>query len=115
MAGNAVRLSEDLIGEARNEAAIMSRSITSQVEHWAKLGRAIEQSPGFDYGRVKAALRAQISPDELEAEEREVYFVESAESLRHGNAEEDRFFADLRKRHAEQAVDTSALGDKLSP
>lgn len=112
MAGNAVRLSEELIGEARNEAAIMSRSITSQVEHWAKLGRAIEQSPGFDYGRVQSALRAQISPDDLAAEEREIYFVESAESLRHGNPEEDRFFAELRKRHAEQAVDTNVLGDK---
>lgn len=112
MAGNAVRLSKELIGEARNEAAIMSRSITSQVEHWAKLGRAIEQSPGFDYARVQSALRAQLSPDELDAEEREVYFVESAESLRHGNPEEERFFSELRKRHAEQAVDTGVLGDE---
>ena len=38
----AVKLSDDLITEARAEAEASDRSLTSQIEHWARLGREIE-------------------------------------------------------------------------
>jgi ParD-like antitoxin of type II bacterial toxin-antitoxin system len=38
----AVKLSDDLVEEAREEAKAADRSITSQIEHWARLGRQIE-------------------------------------------------------------------------
>lgn len=38
----AVKLSDDLITEARAEAEATDRSLTAQIEHWARLGREIE-------------------------------------------------------------------------
>lgn len=40
--GMPVKLSDDLVRSARLEAAATDRSITAQIEHWAKLGRAVE-------------------------------------------------------------------------
>jgi hypothetical protein len=37
-----VKLSDDLVQLARAEAEAAHRSIASQVEHWARLGRAVE-------------------------------------------------------------------------
>ncbi len=37
-----VKLSDDLVSEAREEAKAADRSITSQIEHWARLGRTVE-------------------------------------------------------------------------
>ena len=47
----AVRLSKRIISAAREAGQIHTRSIAAQVEHWAKLGRAIENAP-----RVEKAL-----------------------------------------------------------
>jgi hypothetical protein len=40
--GVPVKLSDDLVNEAREEAKAADRSITSQIEHWARLGRTVE-------------------------------------------------------------------------
>lgn len=40
--GMPVKLSDNLVSAARAEAAAEDRSITAQIEHWAKLGRAVE-------------------------------------------------------------------------
>lgn len=40
--GMPVKLSDDLVEQAREEAKAADRSITSQIEHWARLGRSIE-------------------------------------------------------------------------
>jgi hypothetical protein len=37
-----VKLSDELVESAREEAANTDRSITSQIEHWAKIGRSVE-------------------------------------------------------------------------
>lgn len=44
--GMPVKLSDDLVTLARKEAETADRSITSQIEHWAKLGRAVETALG---------------------------------------------------------------------
>jgi hypothetical protein len=42
-----VKLSGELVEEARHSAARFHRSLTSQIEHWAAIGRAVEaQLPG---------------------------------------------------------------------
>lgn len=42
-----VKLSGELVEEARNSAKLFHRSLTGQIEHWATIGRAIEsQVPG---------------------------------------------------------------------
>ena len=40
--GMPVKLSDELVQSARAEAEATDRSITAQIEHWAKLGRAVE-------------------------------------------------------------------------
>jgi hypothetical protein len=41
--GMPVKLSDDLINDARQEAEVTDRSLTSQIEHWARLGRKVER------------------------------------------------------------------------
>jgi hypothetical protein len=38
-----VKLSDDLVRDARQEAEAADRSLTSQIEHWARLGRKVEK------------------------------------------------------------------------
>ena len=42
MAGIPVRLSAHLATRAKQVAAVQDRSLTEQVEHWARLGEAVE-------------------------------------------------------------------------
>jgi hypothetical protein len=43
-----VKLSDELVELARKEAAAAERSITAQIEHWAKLGRSVEAALRHD-------------------------------------------------------------------
>ncbi len=40
--GMPVKLSDELVESAREESASTDRSITGQIEHWAKIGRSVE-------------------------------------------------------------------------
>lgn len=42
--GIPVRLSADLAARARTAATTQERSLTEQVEHWARLGQAVEDA-----------------------------------------------------------------------
>jgi len=46
--GMPVKLSEDLVNEARQEAKASNRSITAQIEHWAKIGSSVESAMRHD-------------------------------------------------------------------
>lgn len=65
-----VKLPSDLIDAARQDAAVFSRSIGGQVEHWARIGQALESVPGYSVERVRAARQgrfdaAALCEDEL--------------------------------------------------
>ena len=61
MAGSVpIRLSAALANRARRAADIQDRSLTEQVEHWARLGQAVE---GAVFSSTIACLKA-ISYDE---------------------------------------------------
>lgn len=68
-----IKISESAKQLAAQAASVNSRSISAQVEHWMKIGRAIEQSPGFNYERVQKALHAELNQDELSEEELAIY------------------------------------------
>jgi len=94
---SAVKLGAEFVELARSEGHVMGRSIAGQVEHWARLGRAVERAPGFEYERVRAALSAQASFDDLTADEQAVALAELEEYLEHLPREPDAdFFARLR-------------------
>jgi hypothetical protein len=60
--GLPIKLSEALTLAARTEARVFERSIASQVEHWAQIGRAVEQLLGHDQ---VAALKRQAGAREF--------------------------------------------------
>lgn len=77
----AVKLSDELVESARGESSLWSRSMTQQIEHWARIGRALERSGSVDVGRLRAALRAEVAFDELSAEERVVVLGELEQAV----------------------------------
>jgi ParD-like antitoxin of type II ParDE toxin-antitoxin system len=93
----AIKLSDAFVNLARGESRIMGRSIAGQVEHWARLGRAVERAPGFDYGRIRSVLSARQSFDDLTADEQAVALAEIEAYLEDLPREGDAaFFAALR-------------------
>jgi len=54
--GMPVKLSDELVESAREEAANTDRSITSQIEHWVKIGRSVEKV--LRHQDIKALKRA---------------------------------------------------------
>ncbi|MVF14805.1 hypothetical protein FT643_21950 [Ketobacter sp. MCCC 1A13808] len=91
-----VNMSDEMMAMAEQEIVVSSRSLADQIEHWARIGRAIEESPSFDYQRVKAALTASIPYDDLNSAEKTVYLDEMDElSWAEPSAEEKAFYAKL--------------------
>lgn len=66
----AVKINDDLAAAARAEAELMSRSMTEQVEHWMRIGRALERLPGVSMAKVRTVLNAGRDFDDLNADER---------------------------------------------
>lgn|SRR5689334_13953863 len=60
--GVPVRLSEALTVRARTAASVLERSLTEQVEHWARLGQAVEAA--ISSGAMHA-LKARSHDPEL--------------------------------------------------
>ncbi|MCK5340730.1 MAG: hypothetical protein KAJ60_06625 [Desulfobulbaceae bacterium] len=59
----AVRVSEELVQEARKYSRVDHRSITGQIEHWARIGKCAEENPDLTYDLIKEIL---IGIEELE-------------------------------------------------
>ncbi len=52
----AVRISENLVREAKLMSSVDNRSVTGQIEHWAKIGKCAEENPGLTYNLIKEIL-----------------------------------------------------------
>ncbi len=66
----AVRVSEKLVREARIYSKIDNRSVTGQIEHWARIGKCAEENPDLTYDLIKEIL---IGLTELEQGESAEY------------------------------------------
>lgn len=66
----AVRISEELVDEARKFSRIDHRSLTGQIEHWAQIGKCAEENPDLTYSLIKEIL---IGIEELERGEKSEY------------------------------------------
>jgi hypothetical protein len=69
-----VKLTSGFVSEARREAEVLNRSLGGQIEHWAKLGRAIENAPGFSMERVREALEGRLHVEDLSYLEQNTLF-----------------------------------------
>lgn len=110
MATESVRLSSSILGLARKEAGVMSRTVQAQLEHWARVGRAIENTPGYDSENVQNALRGQVSPDELDPYQRSVFDVEHEALMERAGDDEKAFFKQLTQRQRAAGIDLGDLG-----
>lgn len=52
----AVRVSENLVKEAKIYSKIDKRSITGQIEHWAIIGKCAEENPNLTYSAIKEIM-----------------------------------------------------------
>ena len=66
----AVRVSDELASEARKFSKVEHRSLTGQIEHWAKIGKCAEENPDLTYDLIKEIL---IGIEELDRGEKSEY------------------------------------------
>jgi hypothetical protein len=114
MAANAanhvsIKVSTDLVEEARQEAGVVHRSVGAQVEYWARLGQAIERTPGFDVDTVKQAMTGRLRLDVLPTgEARGRLLRQVAAEFDAPDAATRNYYAELGRR--EGAVGTDGKG-----
>jgi len=58
-----VKLSDELIDEARRYASLNSRSVPKQIEYWSRIGKIAEDNPDLPYGFIRQLL---LSKQEME-------------------------------------------------
>ncbi len=66
----AVRISEELVEEAKRFSKIEHRSLTGQIEHWARIGKCSEENPDLTYSLIKEIL---IGIEELDQNKKTEY------------------------------------------
>ena len=62
----AVRISNALVKEAKINSKVENRSITGQIEYWAKIGKIAEENPDISFSLMKEILLGfeQLDSDE---------------------------------------------------
>ena len=100
-----VKLNSGLIEDARREAEVFHRSLGGQIEHWARLGRAIENADGVSVARVRAALEGRLKIDEFSEAEQDAFFGELGSVFEAPSSEVSQAYAERgRQRRAAQAA-----------
>jgi len=69
MATVSIRLEESLVNKAKVIGDALSRSPAKQIEHWAKIGKMMEDNPDLPYQFVKEATIAKAEKEASELEE----------------------------------------------
>ena len=69
VADRVTRFAADLVDSAAAEGARQSRSAKQQLDHWARVGRAVSATHTASRRRVEAALAGQLATSELTLEE----------------------------------------------
>jgi hypothetical protein len=55
----AIKISDSLISDARIYSKVNHRSLTGQIEFWAKIGKCSEENPDLTYAQIKEILPYQ--------------------------------------------------------
>lgn len=92
-----IKLSDDLIEEGRHAAELHGRSLSDQVDLWARIGKAIERSGSFSQQRVDAVLSAKASTTTLNEAEYAVWSDMFDDLLKYATPEAEAFFAERRR------------------
>ncbi|MDC1005417.1 ParD-like family protein [Opitutales bacterium] len=65
-----VRISDNLAKQARLRSKLEQRSMTSQLEYWAKIGKTAEDNPDLPFSFIKETLLARA---EIQYSDKEEY------------------------------------------
>jgi len=66
MATMPTRIQRDLFEAAKHAGEVQSRSAAQQIDHWARIGRELETSPGVTHDQVARVLAGTASYDALD-------------------------------------------------
>ena len=100
------RVAADLVESAAAEGARQSRSAKQQLDHWARVGRAVSSQHTASRRRVEAALAGRLATGELTVEEGVVFNAEISAAI-----EESLARVDYGAALAGQGITTVALND----
>ncbi|BCI53268.1 hypothetical protein NIIDNTM18_25460 [Mycolicibacterium litorale] len=106
VADRVTRVAADLIESAAAEGARQSRSAKQQLDHWARVGRAVSSHHTAARRRVEAVLAGEADPSSLNPEEGVVFNAEISAAV-----EEHLARADYGTMLAASGVTTVALDD----
>jgi hypothetical protein len=56
MATTAIRITNNLVNEAKQYAQLEHRSTTAQIEYWTKIGKCAVENPDLSYTEIKDIL-----------------------------------------------------------
>ena len=105
-ADRVTRFAADLLDSAAAEGARQSRSAKQQLDHWARVGRAVSSQHSAARRRVEAALAGDLELRELSVEEGVVFNAEIAAAIQENLAESN--YGELLAR---RGITTVALDD----
>jgi hypothetical protein len=105
-ADRVTRFAADLFDSAAAEGARQSRSAKQQLDHWARVGRAVSSRHSAARRKVEAALTGDIPLRDLTGEEGVVFDAEISAAI-----EEDLARADYGQTLAARGLTTVAVND----
>lgn len=105
-ADRVTRFAADLMDSAATEGARQSRSAKQQLDHWARVGRAVSSQHSAARRKVEAALAGDTALRGLTAEEGVVFNAEISVAI-----EESLARADYGKTLAARGITTVAIDD----
>lgn len=106
VADRVTRVAADLMDSASVEGARQSRSAKQQLDHWARVGRAVSSHQSASRHRVEAAMAGRLDLDELDVDEEVVFNAEITAAI-----EENLARANYGEALAARGVTTVALND----
>ena len=56
---SSVKLSDNIVSEAKIVSKALNRSVAGQIEYWAKIGKIAEENPDLNYDLIKNILIGQ--------------------------------------------------------
>lgn len=106
VADRVTRVAADLMDSAAAEGARQSRSAKQQLDHWARVGRAVSSHQSASRHRVEAALAGRLDTNDLSEDEGLVFNAELSAAI-----EESLATANYGDSLAAQGITTVALND----
>ena len=88
-ADRVTRIASDLMDSAAAEGARQSRSAKQQLDHWARVGRAVSSQHSVARRKVEAALAGDLRVGELTVEEGVAFNAEISAAIQEGLASAD--------------------------